>query len=96
MIKKNIYIIILYYMYKLFIEALVVGIMTVVVGTIVSLIVKKMNIFSVKLPDVCKDWNNFYIMEICLFFTGFTLHLLCELFGINKYYCNNSYACNKK
>ena len=75
-------------MYKLFLEAFVVGIMTIVIGTIiisilVGLILKKINIFSVKLPDICIDWNNFYIMEICLFFTGFILHLLCELFGIN-------------
>ena len=81
-------------MYKLFIEALVVGIMTVIVGNIISLLIKQMNIFSVKLPIKCKKWNNFYIMEICLFLTGFILHLLCELFGINNYYCKYSYACN--
>jgi len=82
-------------MYKLFVEALVVGIMTVVVGNVIAFLIRKINVFSVKLPDLCKDWNNFYIMEICLFLTGFILHLLCEAFGVNKYYCKNSYACNK-
>lgn len=82
-------------MYKLFVEALIVGIMTVIVGNVIAFLIRKINIFSVKLPDICKDWNKFYIMEMCLFLTGFSLHLLCEAFGINKYYCKNSYACNK-
>ena len=41
----------------------------VIIGTIVSFIVGKLNKSS--LPPVCKDWNKNFIMEICLFLTGF-------------------------
>ena len=79
-------------MYKLLKEAIIVGFVLIIIGTIVSFIVGK--VFSTDLPPVCKDWNKNYVMEICLFFTGFTAHLAFEYTGINKWYCNNGYACN--
>ena len=63
-------------MLKLFVEAVVVGIMVVVVGSCVGFVVGKMN--SMDLPKVCKKWNKNHVMEISLFFTGFVTHLLCE------------------
>jgi uncharacterized membrane protein required for colicin V production len=72
-------------------EAVVVGIATIAVGTIVGFIVGKY--FSVDLPEECKKWNKNHVMEICLFFTGFFLHILCEYTGINKWYCTNGNAC---
>ena len=78
-------------MIRLLVEAIVVGIGTVIVGFIVSKIVSYFA--SKKLPDVCKEWNKHHVMEICLFLTGFSLHLLCEAIGLNKWYCKNSYAC---
>ena len=77
----------------LIIEAIVVGILTVIVGTIVGYVVGKL--FSNDLPKICKTWNRNHIMEICLFFTGFIIHLICEFSGINKWYCKNGYACKK-
>ena len=78
---------------KLLIEAGVVGILTVIVGTIVGYILG--NMFSNNLPKICKEWNKNHIMEICLFLTGFILHILCEFSGINKWYCKNGNACSK-
>ena len=78
---------------KLLIEAVVVGIGTIIVGSIVGYIVGKCN--SIDLPSVCKKWNKNHVMEISLFLTGFVLHLICEYSGINKYYCKNSYACTR-
>lgn len=75
---------------KLLIEAVVVGIMVVVVGSAVGFVVGTFN--SVDLPKVCKKWNKNHVMEISLFFTGFVLHLLCEVTGINKWYIKNGYA----
>ena len=72
-------------------EAVVVGIATIAVGTIVGFIVGKY--FSVDLPEECKKWYKNHVMEICLFFTGFFLHILCEYTGINKWYCTNGNAC---
>jgi len=28
-----------------------------------------------------------------LFITGFVIHIICEISGINKYYCKNGNAC---
>ena len=77
-------------MFKLLVEAVVVGLMVLVVGSGVGYVVGKMN--SVDLPKVCKKWNKNHVMELSLFFTGVVLHLLCEYSGINKYYIKNGYA----
>ena len=54
-------------------EAIVVGILTVIIGYLVSFIVAK--IYAMNLPKICKEWNKNYIMEICLFFTGFFIQI---------------------
>lgn len=79
---------------KLMIEALVVGIATVVVGSIVGFGVGK--VLGSDMPKVCKNWNKKYAMEISLFLTGSLLHLLFEFLGGNKWYCKNGIACLKK
>ena len=78
---------------KLLLEAISVGIITVIIGTIVGFGVGKL--FSSKLPSVCKKWNKNHVMEISLFLTGFLVHLLCEFTGINGWYCKNGRACKK-
>ena len=78
---------------NLFIEAFVVGIATLVVGTFVGFILGKY--FSTNLPVICKNWNKNHIMEISLFFTGFLLHIICEFSGVNKWYCKHGNACAK-
>jgi len=81
-----------YYM-QLLKEAVVVGLGTVLVGSVVGAVLGKF--FSTNLPTICKEWNKNHIMEISLFLTGFLLHIICEYTGINKWYCKNSYACSK-
>ena len=76
---------------KLLKEAVVVGIATVVIGTLVGFVMGKL--FSMNLPAICKKWNKNNIMEITLFLTGFLLHIICEYTGINKWYCKNGNAC---
>ena len=78
---------------RLIVEALLVGVIIVIVGTLISYCVGKT--FSVKLPPVCKNWNKNYVMEISLFFTGFFAHLILEMSGVNKWYCKNGFACQK-
>jgi hypothetical protein len=78
---------------KLIVEALSVGVIVVMVGTIVSFVIGKS--LKVDLPPVCKDWNKNYVMEVSLFFTGVATHLLCEGLGINKWYCKKGVACLK-
>jgi small basic protein len=67
-------------------EAIVIGIMTVVVGTVIG------KIFQTEVPSQCKDWNKNHVMEISLFLTGAAIHLLCEYFGVNKWYCKHGSA----
>lgn len=81
-------------MIQLLIEAIIVGIMTVIFGTIIAYIMKSIN--KIDIPPVCQDWNKNYTMEIALFLTGFSIHLFCELTGLNKWYCRNGYACLRK
>ena len=76
---------------QILVESLIVGAMTVVVGSLVGFILSK--IVSSNLPTVCKKWNKFHIMEISLFLTGVIIHLLCEFSGLNKWYCSNGRAC---
>lgn len=72
-------------------EAVVVGIMTIIIGSVVGYMLGKLN--KVELHEMCKQWNKNHIMEISLFFTGFFIHVLCEYSGLNKWYCTNGVAC---
>lgn len=78
-------------MYDLIVEAVVVGIMTIIFGNIAGFLIGPL--FKVDLPKVCSTWNKFYTMEITLFVTGVLIHLFCEYTGINKWYCKNGFAC---
>lgn len=78
-------------MYNLIVEAVVVGVMTIIFGNMTGLLI--VPLFKVDLPKVCSTWNKFYTMEITLFFTGVFIHLFCEFSGINKWYCKNGFAC---
>lgn len=72
---------------KILLESTVIGICTVIIGTVISLIISKF--MKMDLPSVCKNWNKNYVMEWALFLTGFFLHLLFEFVGINRWYCLN-------
>lgn len=78
-------------MQQLIIETIVVGLATMLFGTIASFIVSPL--FKIDLPPVCKSWNKNYVMEISLFLTGVLAHLVFELTGLNKWYCKKGYAC---
>lgn len=74
-----------------FIEALAVGVMTMILGTLLS--VGSMHLqkgFEIKSIDF---WPSLLTVNFLL---GFLVHLLCEWSGINKWYCRNGYACSGK
>ena len=75
---------------RLLVEAGIVGIITVVVGYIVIWILSN---FNKDAKDINKEWNKNHIMELVLFLTGICIHLLCEVSGINSWYCENGLAC---
>tara|TARA_B100000427_G_C15088929_1_gene411954 strand:- start:152 stop:388 length:237 start_codon:yes stop_codon:yes gene_type:complete len=76
---------------KLLIEAIVVGIATVLLGIIVGSIVGAY--LSLDISELYRTLNKKYFFKICLFFTGFFLHLICEYLNINRWYCKNGNAC---
>jgi len=67
------------------VEALSVGILTIVVGILLHLLI--MNLYG------NHDLNNLLIYGLHLLVIGILVHLLCEYTGINKWYCNNGSAC---
>jgi hypothetical protein len=80
-------------LHKLLVEAILVGLATVVVGYIAAPIAGAVT--YVPLPQICKTWNKNYAMELSLFLTGFMLHLVAEFSGVNKWYCKNGFACRR-
>lgn len=77
-------------MIKLVVEALVVGVSVVVMGLLVHLL------FGYHAKHAHSETMNQEMIDlvITLFFTGFFLHLLFEVTGINKWYCKNGNACS--
>ena len=65
-------------MIKLLIEAILVGILTIFIFYIVNIILEYCNIKSIILIT---------------FLTGFTIHIICQFTGVNKWYCKNGLAC---
>ena len=68
---------------KLFNEAFVIGIATIILGSFFRWFVENY------LSQSCKNFK----IEMSLFLTGFFLHLICEYSGINRWYCKNGNAC---
>lgn len=70
------------------VEAIMVGLITLVVGVLVSLSFKLL-----PQPKDPKNWNQYHYMEMSLFITGVLIHLGCEVTGLNAYYCRKGSAC---
>ena len=74
------------------IEAIFVGIITIIIGHISRFVLNKF--YNVEdIVNIYKDWNKDYIMEKKLFLTGFLTHIICQISGINNWYCKNGIAC---
>lgn len=72
-------------MIRLIIEAIVVGIMTVVIGVLYSALA-----MGKKESKKFQHWDS---IVVTMFAIGVTIHLLCEGTGINRWYCTNGHAC---
>lgn len=62
-------------------QALIFGIISIIIGLLISIPFQS---FKPELPEVCKEWNKYYIMEISLFFVGFILRFTIELPILNN------------
>ena len=84
-------------MSQLIYEAASVGAITILFGNVVSCVLDFVVLspkLKMKLP-ISSSRDKFYEMGIVLFLTGVSIHLFCELMGINKWYCKNGYACKR-
>ena len=70
---------------KLFIEAIVVGIIIMIIATPSSILASKI------LPTI--NDNHYPVMYLSLFITGVSSHFTMEFFKLNKWYCTNGEAC---
>jgi hypothetical protein len=72
---------------KLLLEAFVFGVLTVLVGLAVKYAVGHVNFFKVDRPEGCSgwDWNKHYVLEGSLFLTGFCMHLVSQLVGVDRW-----------
>lgn len=78
-------------MIGLLIEALVVGILLVIVGYLITIAINKL--FNKNLSDSFINLKKNRTFIIILFLSGSLTHLLFELLGSNKWYCKNGHAC---
>lgn len=77
-------------MNKLFAEAFTVGIVSGIFGLVISTLLM--------LPSKDFSWKKYHFWPqvlLAFFFTGFSLHIIFELTGANKWYCKNGNACKK-
>ena len=74
------------------IEAIFVGIITIIIGHLSRYLLNKFYNIEEKI-NIYENWNKNYIMEKQLFVTGFLIHIICQISGINHWYCKNGVAC---
>lgn len=67
-------------------EAVIVGIVTAIIGKILSQIL--ININKLDENKEFPIWKEPKIIFISLFLTGIFIHLFCECIGLNKWYCD--------
>lgn len=53
------------------------GVLTVIIGNLVGFLASLF--LSADLPEVCKDWNKYYAMEVSLFITGICLYYFKDM-----------------
>lgn len=65
-------------------NGIILGIASIIIGNIVSYLMKMTKLFKVELPEICKTWNKYYSMEIALFFTGLFAYIFLEMSGVKS------------
>lgn len=73
-------------------EAFLLGIMTLIIGLILGCVYGFL--MDIDLKEELRDppKKTLWIMTT-LFSLGFVMHLMCEITGLNKMYCDYGYAC---
>lgn len=67
---------------KTFYQAVMVGVVAVLLGLILSSI---FGFLKPELPEECDKWDKYYVMEVIMFLTGFVLRYLMTNETLVKY-----------
>ncbi len=67
---------------KTFYQAVMFGVVTVLLGLILSMI---FGFLKPELPKECEIWDKYYVMEIILFLTGFIIRYMLTNTTVLKY-----------
>lgn len=70
---------------KTLLQALLFGIITVLLGLLFMMI---LSVFVPELPKECEQWNKYYVFEMLLFFTGVSLRLIVTT-DLGRQYLNS-------
>jgi len=70
---------------KLFYQAVLLGVVTVLLGLVLSVVFGSL---KPELPKECEVWNKYYVMEVILFFSGVAIRFLLSSDMGNKYLLN--------
>lgn len=78
-----------YYMNKIILESLIIGVITLIIGNLVTNLLFKFKDVddNESLDSTLVKYSNSYIFHIILFLTGVILHLLLEYVGLENWYC---------
>ena len=79
-------------MLRLIIEVILVGFMTLCVGSL--LLYGTLSYILPTLKNPFNKCNQYYMFQLILFLSGVIIHILCEVTSINKWYCVNGHACS--
>jgi O-antigen/teichoic acid export membrane protein len=70
-------------------EILAVGVATAIIGFVISTLL--MYVFVKDFST--KKYHFWWQVILSYFITGCLVHVLCQITGINKWYCKNGVAC---
>ncbi len=66
----------------LFYQAVIFGVITVIVGLFLSMIFSNL---KPQLPKECEVWDKYYVMEVTFFFSGVILRYALEYTQVRSY-----------
>ncbi len=73
---------------ELFIQSIIMGIVTLIIGSIIF----KLSFKNKEEIEIIYFKNKPYGINIAFFMTGFVIHIILDISGFNKWYCDKE--CN--
>lgn len=77
-------------MIEIIIEAIIVGLLVMIIGIIVSY-----GTMYMQDPVLTKDFKHWWSIAFSFAISGMLVHIICEVSGVNRWYCKHGSACKK-